>query len=96
MSYNIYLKDPHTELHIGITYNYSKHYYRVIDEEEGIRYLYGMTGEESVPVLQDSIFQLMEDFHENYWEATEGNARLALEQMLSFALLAPYGVWTGD
>jgi len=31
-------------LSLNITYNYSKHYYNVIDKEEGIRLLYGKTG----------------------------------------------------
>ena len=31
-----------TELWLNITYNYSKHYSSVIDEEQGIRKIYGM------------------------------------------------------
>lgn len=109
MSYDIYLRDPHTNceisigelgnellLHIGVTYNYSFYYYRVISRDYGIRYLYDKSGRESIKILQDAIPQLGEDFDENYWTPTEGNARLVLEKMLSFALLAPHGIWTGD
>jgi hypothetical protein len=91
---------------INITYNYSPHFYRVIqaiDPESnddakrgGIRSIYGMTGAESIPVLEKAIAQLGNDVHEDYWEPTEGNAKLALMQCLALAKMRPDGVWAGD
>lgn len=37
-----------TGLWLNVTYNYGKHYYRVLGDK-GIRTIYGMTGAESIP-----------------------------------------------
>ena len=84
-----------TEAWLNITYNYSKHYYRVFGEN-GIRTLYGLTGDESIPLLQKAISQLNDDIDPNYWEATEGNAKKALRGLLEFALMRPDCIWDGD
>jgi hypothetical protein len=91
---------------INITYNYSPHFYRVIpatdpesDEDAkrgGIRSLYGLTGAESIPILEKAVAQLGDDVHEDYWEPTEGNAKQALLQCLALAKMRPDGVWAGD
>lgn len=83
------------ELWLNVTYNYAKHYYRVLGDK-GIRTIYGMTGAESIPVLQAAVDQLADDASDNYWEATEGNAKRALLQLLAMARLRPDGVWDGD
>lgn len=62
-----------TEAWLNVTYNYGVHYYRVMGEK-GIRTIYGMTGEQSIPVLESAIAQLGDDISEDYWEPTEGNA----------------------
>ena len=64
--------------------------------EKGIRTIYGMTGEESIPVLAAAVAQLGGDVHPDYWEPTEGNARNALLDLLALARLRPEGVWDGD
>ena len=85
-----------SEAWLNITYNYGQHYYRTIDED-GIRSIYGMTGAESIPVLEKAISQLGNDVDENdYWNPTEGNAQRALYGLLAFAKLRPDGIWEGD
>lgn len=83
------------EAWINVTYNYSAHFRRVLGDE-GIRSIYGMTGEQSIPVLGAAIAQLGEDVADDYWKPTEGNARIALLQLRSIAALAPHGIWKGD
>lgn len=62
----------------------------------GIRTIYGLTGAESLPVLDAAIAQLGNDVHENYWQATDGNAKRALVQLRTLAAMRPDGVWSGD
>lgn len=62
----------------------------------GIRSIYGLTGTESIPVLQSAIAQLGDDVHPDYWEPTEGNAKRALVQLQALAQMRPDGVWAGD
>ena len=72
-----------TELWLNITYNYSKFYYREdVFGENGIRTNYGMTGLESIPVLETA--------------STEGNAKKPLIQLLTMAKMRPDGIWEGD
>jgi hypothetical protein len=84
-----------TELWLNVTFNYSKHYHKLFGEE-GIRELYGKTGAESIPILREGISKLKDDIDEDYWKATEGNAKRALCQLLAMAQLRPDGVWNGD
>lgn len=85
-----------TEMWLNITDNYSKFYREVIDEEKGIRFIYGKTGAESIPILEKAIDRLNDDADEDYWKATEGNAKRALYGLLTFARLRPDGIWDGD
>jgi hypothetical protein len=88
-----------TDAHLNVTYNYSPHYYRVFKElgfDEGIRSIYGMTGKESVSILNKASKLLGSDLSENYWEATEGNAKKALLELAALAILCPDSVWQGD
>ena len=85
------------EAWLNITYNYSIHLCHAFAHDKGVRCIYGMTTEESIPVLKIAISRLGDDVHENYWEPTEGNAKEALRGLLNLALLAPAGsVWKGD
>lgn len=43
-----------TEAHLNITYNYGSYYYEV-DKDRGIRSIYGMSGVESIAVLESMI-----------------------------------------
>jgi hypothetical protein len=81
---------------LNITYNYAPHYYKTICAEKGIRAIYGKTGAESIAILKSAIEQLGDDMHDDYWQATEGNAKRALTQLLALAQMRPDGVWQGD
>lgn len=83
------------EAHLNVTYNYAPHYYRVFGQE-GIRALYGKSGAETIPLLKAAIDQLGDDGDQDYWKATEGNAKAALFQLLALAQMRPDGIWTGD
>lgn len=101
------LDDPHhmrggtyciggtTDAHLNVTYNYGQHFYNTMGEK-GIRTIYGMTGADSIPVLESAIAKLADDVVDNYWEPTEGNAKRALMQLLALAKMRPDGVWDGD
>ena len=80
---------------INITYNYGKHFGRVLGEG-GIRSLYGKSGAETIPMLEAAIAQLGDDVDADYWASTEGNAKRALLQCLALARMRPDGVWNGD
>ena len=83
------------EAWLNVTYNYGVHYYRVFGEK-GIRTIYGMTGAESIPVIEKAIEELGDDIDNDYWKPTEGNAKAALKNLLELAKVAPEGIWDGD
>jgi hypothetical protein len=100
-----------TDCHLNITYNYSPHFRRAFGDENvdlskfdalfgggatGVRRLYGMSGAESIPVLEAAISALGDDVDADYWKPTEGNAKRALLQLLALAKMRPDGVWDGD
>ena len=61
----------------------------------GIRTIYGLTGTESLPVLDAAIANLGDDMHPDYWKATDGNAKVVLHQLRALAVLRPDGIWAG-
>lgn len=86
-----------TEMWLNITYNYGRIYCRDdVFGKNGIRAIYGKTGAESIPILKKAIAALGDDVAFDYWEATEGNAKRPLMQLLAFAQMRPDGVWDGD
>jgi len=91
-----YCANGSNELWLNITYNYSNHYYKVMCKEKGIRVLYGLTGLESIPILNKAISQLGDDVDRDYWTSTEGNAKRPLIQLLTMAKIRPDGIWQGD
>jgi len=85
------------ELWLNITYNYGRIYYRDdVLGEKGIRTIYGMTGAESIPVLERAAMALGDDVDSDYWVPTEGNAKRPLFQLIAMATIRPDGVWSGD
>lgn len=84
-----------TEAWLNVTYNYSKHFYRVLGDK-GIRSIYGMRAADSLPLLRAAVEKLSNDTSEDYWEATEGNAKQALMNLITLAEAAPEGIWDGD
>lgn len=86
-----------TELWLNVTWNYGPIFRRPdVLGKEGIRIIYGMTGAESIPVLQSAIANLGDDTDPDYWKATDGNAKRSLCQLLAMAQIRPDGVWDGD
>lgn len=86
-----------TELWLNVTYNYGRIFRRPeVLGEEGIRTIYGMTGAESIPVLQKAIANLGDDTDPDYWKPTDGNAKRPLCQLLAMAQMRPDGIWDGD
>ena len=106
-----------TELWLNVTYNYAQWYYRpgvfarTKKTSKGIRTIYGMTGAESIPVLEKAIKKLEsmtsdisqaerrsceEQGATGYWMPTRANAIRPLYQLLAFARMRPDGVWDGD
>lgn len=91
------------ELTLNITYNYSKILHRVIqlkntpsEYKTGIRSLYGMTALEAVPILEAAISNLKDDVDEDYWKATEGNTKRALNNLLTMCKMRPDAIVEGD
>lgn len=105
------------ELWLNVTYNYASWYYKpgvfgpTREESKGIRTIYGMSGVESIPVLQKAIGALQamtEDISDEerrqcdeqgvtgYWMPTRSNAIRPLYQLLAMAKIRPDGVWGGD
>lgn len=85
-----------TECWLNVTCNHADNFRSAFGDERGIRSIYGMTGAESIPVLRAATGRLGDDVSEDYWEATEGNAKRALTQLLALAGSRPDGVWDGD
>lgn len=79
---------------INITYNYTKTLNRAIDGS--IRSLYGKTGKDSIPILENAISQLGDEMADSYWTECDGNVKRALKKMVAFAKICPDGVWRGD
>lgn len=84
-----------TECSVNITWNYAEFYYRVFGKQ-GIRSIYGKTGAESIPILESAAAQLGDDATDRHWDATEGNAKRSLMQLIALAKMRPDGVWDGD
>lgn len=112
-----YAQGGTTELWLNITYNYGR-YYRVgfkpnpQTDEKGIRAIYGLTGAESIPVIQEAITkiqsddvpditseemkELAEQGVDGYWMPTKANSLKPLYQLIAMAQIRPDGVWDGD
>ena len=69
-----------TEAHLNITYNYGR-YYREANEENGIRCIYGLSGQESLSVLQNMISFLEEKYKKNdEWITTQREKRIFYDE----------------
>ena len=89
-----------TAAELNVTYNYSS-FFRAVFGEAGIRTLYGMSAEDSIPVLTAAIAALHGEPDQDYWRCTEGNARQALIDLLCIAAMAVSdghgsAAWGGD
>lgn len=84
-----------TEAWLNVTWNYGKFYHEQFGEE-GIRSLYGLTGEQAIPLLAKAIAALGTETDSDYWKPTPGNAGAALLNLLELAKAAPQAIIEGD
>jgi len=84
------------EAQLNITYNYSEHYSKHLDNKEGIRWLYGKKAKDCIERLQKAVKTLGTERDEDYWKATEGNAGYALSILLIWAREHPEAIFDGD
>ena len=92
---------------LNVTYNYYEQFVRVFPkgtarenppysnkgDNEGIKWLYDRTAEETIPVLERAVEELGTEQDDDYWKATNGNAGRALSTLLEWAREHPNGVW---
>jgi len=83
------------ELFLSITQNYRPIFVEVFGLD-GIRFLYGKSGAETIPLLKTAISKLRDDPVDDYWKCTQGNVKRVLYSLLSFAQMRPDGIWCGD
>jgi hypothetical protein len=76
---------------LSVTSNYARYFESM--GTEGIREINGKTGAESFTLLMPAIERLGFDKTDNYWQATEGNARIALMHLCYLAMMFPNGIW---
>jgi len=79
------------ECELNVTYNYSPLFYEVFPNNEGLKWLYGKTGKESIPVLEKAVERLGTKRDSDYWKATMGNAGNSLSILLGWAREFPHG-----
>ena len=84
-----------TKASLNVTYNYCHIFCKVLGTD-GIRSIYGRSGAESIPMLSAAADQLRNDKDDDYWKATEGNAKAAMLQLKALAEMRPDGIWHGD
>lgn len=82
-----------TELELTITYNYHEHLQTALGVL-GLDGLDGLAAHETWTLILAGIAVLDNDVVDDYWAATEGNAKLALINLLIMACVSPEGgVW---
>ena len=74
---------------IDITYNYAHFFQRHICPDRGIRKLYGMTAAQVVDYIDKVLPCMNGEPDDDYWKATEGNAKAALVSLRDLAALCP-------
>lgn len=81
------------DAHINITYNYGGLFHTFLNDVEGIRYLQGKCAKDTTASLKRAIDEMQDDDEDDYWKATEGNAKKALKILYTWALQHPEGIW---
>ncbi len=79
-------------LELDFTSNYGEHFRKVLGKG-GIQNIYALSGREAMPLLEKAARKLKDDFSDNHWEPTEGNAKRVLLQLACLSCMAPDGVW---
>lgn len=85
-----------TAAEIDITYNYSWYFYRHLDAELGIRWLYDKRAGRCVIVLNAAIVALGTEQDGDYWCKSPGNAGYALSVLRRWAIDNPDAMFRGD
>lgn len=78
-----------TVLSFNITFNYAENYAK---HNFSIKDLIGKTALEVIPEMERVIGLLGDDVSDDYWEATDGNAKRALISLLTMAKIRPDAV----
>jgi hypothetical protein len=81
------------ETEVNITYNYSKWYYRHLDDEKGLRWLNEKTAHQTIDRMKHAVQMLGIERSDDYWEGSSGNAGYALRILLDWAEQNPDGKW---
>ena len=87
------------EMSVDITYNYSDiicNKFQEVLKNKDISYAYfidGKSGAEVISLLKNVVSKLKNDVDDDYWNATEGNAKRALNVLLAFSQMRPDGIW---
>ena len=86
------------EAELNVTYNYSARFREAWPEElrgHGAltQMLNGLTGADTIPLLEQAVAKLGTDRSADYWEPSAGNAGAALDTLLSWARTHPQGRW---
>lgn len=82
-----------TALQLNVTYNYSALFREALGGH-GLRELHGKLVADTLPLLQCALTKLPEGSPaSDYWEATPGNVRVALNNLCTLAKLAPAGAY---
>ena len=84
------------EASLNVTYNYGKFFRKYLDEENGIRWLYGKKAKDCIKRLEAAVVTLGTEQDSNYWKATPGNAGYALYVLLTWAKKWPSAIFQGD
>ena len=84
------------EAWLNITSNYAELYVKAFGNPEGIKCLIGMQAVDSISLLESAIGNLGDETDDDYWTATEGNAKKPLYSLLAMAKLRPDAIWEID
>ena len=76
-----------TELWMSMTSNYAKHLTYAFDHKDGLKSLHGKSCKEAMPLIIAAISRLGNDVVNDYFDATEGNVKLALLDLLKLIIL---------
>lgn len=79
------------DLWLNVTFNYAPIIAKVMSC--GIKDFDGKTAVDTIPLLEQAIAKLGDKTNDDYWKATEGNVKRALNGLLALAKMRPDGVW---
>jgi len=90
---------------LNVTYNYAWFYYKFLDKEKGISWIYDKKGKEVIERLEAFIKELetppcfgsaTSKGDDNYWAPTPSNAAKSIRILLAWAKEHPEATFKGD